>query len=173
MKNRQIKETGAKFTKRIRKPKQPDRACGTCQACCGPVFIIENLKRADEDCQFKAPKGCGVYENRPQVCKDFRCLWHYGVMRGEQRPDRIGIIVTLTEPNAPYLPPGVEQALIIREVWPGASTKGEGSWYIQEMARTNIVIVIDGGSRRLLGPQHLVHHVQARLLTSGLAAKGG
>lgn len=150
--------------------KEPERKCGTCQACCGPVFVIEGLKTADEDCKHKAAKGCAIYDDRPQGCRDFRCLWHYGLMRGEDRPDRLGIIVTLTEPDAPYMPPGVAQALVIREVHPGASKAGPGLWYIQEMAREHLIIVMDGGSRRLLGPQHMVHHVQNRLLTHGSGA---
>lgn len=144
--------------------KQPERSCGTCQACCGPIFKIEGLKTETESCPHLAPKGCGIYSTRPDPCREFRCLWHYGMMRGELRPDRCGIIVTLTEPNAPYIHPDAGQALVIREVRPNASKTGEGSWYIQEMATTHLIIIIDGPNRRLLGPQHFVQYAQAQLL---------
>jgi hypothetical protein len=45
--------------------------------------------------------GCTVYEERPQVCRDFQCLYLQGMLRGEDlppelRPDRCGVVISPT-----------------------------------------------------------------------------
>jgi hypothetical protein len=53
-----------------------ERSCGTCTMCC-KVFRIPVLnKQEGKWCQHCAiGKGCGIYEDRPQQCRDFMCLW--------------------------------------------------------------------------------------------------
>lgn len=77
------------------------RECGSCTFCCGPVYSISEQKvpftidrkthkaiPTDEPvsfsksqgatCQFCEVDGCGIYEHRPQVCRDYTCLWLEG-----------------------------------------------------------------------------------------------
>jgi hypothetical protein len=45
-------------------------------------------KPANVACRHLTAKGCGIYEKRPQVCRDFRCDWLEG--KGTERPDAVG-----------------------------------------------------------------------------------
>ena len=51
--------------------------CGSCTACCR-IFAIPEIdnKPAGQWCQHCAVGvGCRVYQQRPKVCVDFKCLW--------------------------------------------------------------------------------------------------
>jgi len=74
-------------------------ACGDCSLCCKVMAIPEIPKDDGVWCQHicKNHKGCGIYETRPQVCRDFLCMWRMG-MTGpgtspkHMRPDRCGVV---------------------------------------------------------------------------------
>jgi hypothetical protein len=52
------------------------RACGTCTLCCRLPDIDHFDKPADEWCRHcVAGQGCSIYEDRPDVCREFLCLW--------------------------------------------------------------------------------------------------
>lgn len=58
--------------------------CGTCTACCR-VFHIEELKKpAGKWCDHcHVGVGCKIYEQRPEPCVSFKCLW----LESQSRPD--------------------------------------------------------------------------------------
>jgi hypothetical protein len=61
-----------------------------------------------------ASGGCGIYQERPRICRSYRCLWLQGGLDEEDRPDRLGAVLDLvTEAGVPRL--------AVREVTPGAS----------------------------------------------------
>jgi len=75
--------------------------CGTCTACCRIFDIPELSKPAGTWCQHcDLGKGCKVYDNRPEVCVDFQCLWLLSQGREDQReqlpqglrPDRCKVV---------------------------------------------------------------------------------
>ncbi len=78
--------------------------CGTCTLCCKIMGVPELDKLPGEWCPHCDPKvGCMIYEDRPQDCRDFECIWFQAQdreinnhMKGpELRPDRCkGVIVT-------------------------------------------------------------------------------
>ena len=44
--------------------------------------------------------GCGIYESRPQCCREFNCAWltdDREVLRDEDRPDRLGVVFWVKE----------------------------------------------------------------------------
>lgn len=52
------------------------RECGTCSMCCKIPSIEELSKPAETWCQHCKPgKGCMIYENRPEVCREYICYW--------------------------------------------------------------------------------------------------
>ena len=54
----------------------PGKACGPCSFCCKVLEIDEFKKPAGKLCAHCAlTGGCGVYETRPQVCRDYHCRW--------------------------------------------------------------------------------------------------
>ncbi len=53
-----------------------NRACGTCTLCCRLPDIDALDKPANEWCRNCIEgQGCRIYEQRPQLCRDFLCLW--------------------------------------------------------------------------------------------------
>lgn len=70
------------------------RECGGCALCCTLPAIDELGKPVDVPCKHLTNAGCGIYEKRPQVCRDFHCDWLLG-RYGDQgdRPDRLGAYV--------------------------------------------------------------------------------
>src|SRR5262249_13439594 len=53
------------------------RACGSCSLCCKVLDIPDLAKPQNKWCQHCKPGrgGCAIYNERPDVCKAFACLW--------------------------------------------------------------------------------------------------
>lgn len=61
------------------------RQCGECSLYCKLIEITEIGKPARQWCpDWNKDKGCTIYNNRPEVCRDFSCLWLAGKL-----PDRL------------------------------------------------------------------------------------
>jgi hypothetical protein len=82
------------------------RPCGDCDLCCSAPAIEENVIDGEEDgnfapkpacqkCQFANGKGCGIYEDRPSVCKDYYCLWSLGLIPAKHYPLHKGVCWTV------------------------------------------------------------------------------
>ena len=85
------------------------RSCGECSLCC-KVLAIKELEKPDQEwCKHVIKKkGCAIYADRPQVCKDFMCLWldEKSKFPDSYRPDKIGAVFL------PFDKPGGRQGLI-------------------------------------------------------------
>ncbi|MDM9625807.1 hypothetical protein QTL95_07865 [Rhizobium sp. S152] len=54
----------------------PNHTCGTCTLCCRLPEIQEFDKPANAWCENCAEgQGCAIYDERPQLCRDFLCQW--------------------------------------------------------------------------------------------------
>jgi uncharacterized protein len=73
----------------------PGKACGTCSMCCKILEIEELKKPAGPYCpNCKVGEGCGIYHSRPDVCRDYECLWKTDrTLSPQLRPDRSGTIL--------------------------------------------------------------------------------
>lgn len=79
--------------------------CGSCTACCR-VFNIPALKKpAGKWCDHcDIGVGCKIYDQRPQACIDFECLWLQSQSREnpkermdpELRPDKSKVVLGMT-----------------------------------------------------------------------------
>ena len=72
------------------------RSCGTCVACCVTPRIAtsELTKDPNTACAHCTGSGCGIYDTRPPVCRDYLCLWRQTAeMDDSWRPDRSGVIL--------------------------------------------------------------------------------
>lgn len=81
-----------------------DRTCGTCTVCCYVPFIDtpELKKPAGVVCPNCTGRGCGIYETRPQVCRDYYCGWRYTAQLGDDwRPDKSGVFIGLRKDKVP------------------------------------------------------------------------
>jgi hypothetical protein len=89
-------------------PAIPARACGDCVACCQVLNIDtpQMTKAADQMCVHCTAGGCGVYDTRPQVCRDWDCVWRrIDSMPLQTRPDHLGVLWTIdrqAEPQTPF-----------------------------------------------------------------------
>src|SRR3982750_1443858 len=81
-------------------PVAPRTDCGGCTVCCTALRIEgdEFSKPAGVTCQHCTPKGCGIYQTRPAVCRGFQCGWLLLPALDESwRPDRSGVLISLIE----------------------------------------------------------------------------
>ena len=54
----------------------PPRSCQSCTLCCRLPEIDALSKPANDWCAHcVAGRGCAIYVDRPQLCRDFLCLW--------------------------------------------------------------------------------------------------
>jgi hypothetical protein len=75
----------------------PGRSCGTCTMCCKVYAIRELNKRAGHWCvHAERGRGCKIYEDRPDTCKSFYCMWRVDPTLGpEWKPERSHFVVAL------------------------------------------------------------------------------
>jgi hypothetical protein len=70
------------------------RSCGDCTVCCTWPTIDkpEIQKKSGATCKHCTATGCGIYETRYPICRDYYCAWRCLEMFGEDwRPDRSGV----------------------------------------------------------------------------------
>ena len=100
------------------------RRCGPCTVCCTELKIPQLRKEARVPCQHLTTSGCGIYAERPNVCREFLCGWRlFEEMGDDWRPDLSGVMALRWSPaelpaawkTAPYgvhlLVTGGEQAV--------------------------------------------------------------
>jgi hypothetical protein len=56
------------------------RTCGDCSLCCKLLEISaerapEVAKPAGQWCKNCVQPGCSIYDRRPALCRDFKCMW--------------------------------------------------------------------------------------------------
>lgn len=75
-----------------------ERRCGDCTGCCTALAVgdLDPPKEMGVRCvHLVIGKGCGIYQTRPDSCRQYRCLWLDGdgsvTLRTKDRPDRIGV----------------------------------------------------------------------------------
>lgn len=68
--------------------------CGACTACCRDLELHEIPSKIGEWCRHCTPgEGCQIYDDRPEECREFRCMWLQMERAGEDlRPDMCGVI---------------------------------------------------------------------------------
>jgi hypothetical protein len=72
-----------------------ERQCGSCTLCCKVMTIQELAKPAGQWCPHCAiGKGCGIYEDRPESCRLFKCVWLVDpTMPDELKPEKSKVVV--------------------------------------------------------------------------------
>jgi hypothetical protein len=82
----------------------PGRECGSCNICCiVPAIDKPEIQKASGSvCRNCTEAGCGIYESRPDVCRDYYCGWRrLELIDADWRPDKSGIFVELETGNIP------------------------------------------------------------------------
>ncbi len=117
-----------------------NRNCGDCTACC----VLPRISPT-EDAFFPQGKrgytkcshlkvgggGCSIYEDRPSLCRDYMCLWRFGVINGDERrrPDNLGIMFTLDDM-------GGRMVVEASELWDGAASTESVQYMISIINKT-------------------------------------
>lgn len=83
---------------------QNKRECGDCTACCDgwlAADIYGHSMYPGCPCHFKSNKGCSIYNNRPDGCKNFKCgyLIENSPFPEWFRPKDCGVIIICSEWN--------------------------------------------------------------------------
>jgi hypothetical protein len=73
----------------------PGRNCGSCALCCKLIGFAEINKPRGQWCPHcLKSRGCGIYESRPNECRDFDCLWLTNANFGEEwEPTRSKMVI--------------------------------------------------------------------------------
>lgn len=137
-----------------------ERRCGDCDRCCSELKIKtpEFRKKAHTLCAHHTGAGCGIYESRPQVCREFLCGWRlFAELDDSWRPDLSGVLIVRLSPA--QLPPawhapgyGVQiavtggQAAIIR---PGFAE------YVAALLAQGVAVYLSAASPATLLNDHL------------------
>ena len=76
------------------------RRCGPCTVCCTELKIPQLRKEARVPCQHLIASGCGIYAERPNVCREFLCGWRlFEEMGDDWRPDLSGVMALRWAPD--------------------------------------------------------------------------
>ena len=77
--------------------------CGSCTMCCKLMAVTELAKPKNVLCQHcDIGKGCKIYDDRPDNCRSFRCLWLQSQVMGlnalplQMRPDKCKVVLHTT-----------------------------------------------------------------------------
>jgi hypothetical protein len=98
--------------------------------------VDEIGKLGGRPCVHQRPEGgCSVHARRPQVCRDYGCLWLRGALADEDRPDRLGAVLD-------FMYQGGAPSLAIREETPGAFDRSARLQAIAEEFRENLPVRI-------------------------------
>jgi len=83
------------------------RECGNCKLCCKVFRIPEFNKPAGQWCPHCPTKGCKIYESRPEMCRQYECVWKRrpDFLPEDFRPDRIAVVFNeyLTDNGLPLV----------------------------------------------------------------------
>jgi hypothetical protein len=138
-----------------------DNRCGTCTACCRVFAIPEFDKPAGKWCQHCAiGEGCKIYQERPERCVAFECLWLQSHTHGqpfapELRPDRCKVVFSPTTNErvlAAITMPGMPdawQSKVVQKLIGKLLSRGVSIAIGPPAARTQLVLKPDGTRRQV------------------------
>lgn len=136
------------------------RRCDSCSVCCVALKIAEPQlrKKAGARCTHLCGAGCGIYESRPGICRQFLCGWRlFEDLDDSWRPDRSGVMLMRKAPSelpqkwraAPYgiqiLVTGGEAAILRR---PAVA-------YVARQVKQGIPVSLSAASPSILVNEHL------------------
>jgi len=143
---------------------QSQKQCGSCSLCCKLLGIEELNKPQGQWCTHCVkPRGCAIYDRRPQECRDFACGWLENPALGpEWQPSRSKIVLYLSGNGArliAHVDPGTPAA------WRREPFYAQLKSWARQWIKTGPNVVVRIGSR-------LVAILPDRDVDLGRVAKG-
>jgi hypothetical protein len=133
-------------------------SCGDCVMCCQWLDIETTglSKKAGVLCQHCTGGGCGIYETRPELCRNFFCGWRMVPQLGEAwRPDRSGVIILLVN-DPPKNYPGSKNGYNFVVLGGDASVTRPGfADYIATLVSRRVAVYLSADSPRTLINEYL------------------
>lgn len=123
---------------------KPLDSCDGCTACCKIMKVRELDKAANIWCQHCIiGTGCGIYDERPDSCRVYECLW-LKTQRGGQplapglRPDRSRVVIGTTNN-------GEDVILYVGTDRPDAWRRGEPAKLVADLRAKGITVLVNCG----------------------------
>jgi hypothetical protein len=82
----------------------PEKTCGDCNVCCKDMLIdVPELQKLPGVlcAHYKPGAGCGIYDERPAICRNFLCGWRVLALDDSWRPDRSQILIMMVGGPSP------------------------------------------------------------------------
>jgi hypothetical protein len=152
-----------------------ERSCEDCTLCCKVFEVppIDNKPRGQWCKHCKPGKGCGIWEARPQFCRDFQCLFILDARLGpEWRPNTSKFV--LNKANATTLhvtvDPGAPQAYRKEPYFTALKRMAQDA-----MGQGGSIVIFTGDRKYLLLPdgEHLLGGRGENLSWQVSASAGG
>jgi hypothetical protein len=117
------------------------KVCGDCKLCC-KVYPMPIFNKPDKVwCQHAVGSGCGIYDQRPLICRDFVCVWLKSNLPEKYRPDKCGVIVRIAaELNGHYI-------YVVSESYDGAWLRKHAEELISILKESGGICIIVNGDR--------------------------
>lgn len=120
------------------------RACGTCSLCC-KLMAVPDVTPHNEWCRHCTPgKGCGIYDRRPEPCRQFDCLWLMSDKVPEHwYPRQAHMVLELKL---------IPEPLVVVNVDPAHANRWREEPYLKDIRRMAMTchVIVKVGSRPLL-----------------------
>lgn len=117
------------------------RDCGGCNVCCTAMKVAPLDKPAGAPCAHQTEAGCGIYGDRPSVCKVWFCMWVRDEGRifddVDHRPDRLGVFFTASPRDE-----AGRQTIFAHEIRPKASDEPDARSVIEFLRQAAPVAVV-------------------------------
>jgi hypothetical protein len=139
-----------------RSPAPPSKSCGECNLCCIelPIETPELRKKAQTPCSHLTTKGCGIYEARFPICRQFLCGWRlFPELDADWRPDRSGVLILqVPQISIPkiYQPAGHGVQLLITGGEAAVTRPGFAEYVLDQVSRGVAVYMTATTPRALL-----------------------
>lgn len=130
--------------------------------------VQELSKAPNEPCEHDKGRSCGIYGTRPAGCRSFNCLWRFGLLDPEDRPDKSGVVFDMTEPSGQ-----LGSALVARPAWPGALDAAGPIFDRLAQEGHLVILVYPEGRRSLIGPPDRVAEVSNNIALHEIEGQDG
>jgi hypothetical protein len=144
--------------RQLEKRQLEKRLCGPCTVCCTELKIPQLRKDARVPCRHLTASGCGIYTERPAVCREFLCGWRlFDDMGDGWRPDLSGVLAMRWAPDqlpaawktAPY---GVHLVVLGGEA---AVLRPAFVDYVKRLIARGIPVLLSAASPPIVLNEHL------------------
>jgi hypothetical protein len=129
------------------------RDCGSCTLCCKVYEVPVLHKPEGQWCSHCKPgKGCGIWADRPNFCRDFHCLWISDLSFGpEWKPEIAKFVMNIQDGGdqiVVMVDPGQRHAWKREPYYSSFRTMADELWAEKRMT----IVVLDGVNKILVLP---------------------